>query len=94
MVDAYETGGMGGMPIFRNFEPKEKSDRVEYGFSAGRTLWVPGSWNVQKPELNYFEGSIWYRKTFDKMIYLLKKDILYILVLQIIKLQFHLMVKY
>ncbi len=66
VIDAYETGGMGGMPVYKNFIPKEKSDRVEYGFSAGKTLWVPGSWNIQKPELNYFEGSIWYRKTFDK----------------------------
>ncbi|MCW3787926.1 glycoside hydrolase family 2 protein [Plebeiibacterium sediminum] len=66
VVDAYETGGMGGMPIFKNYEPKEKSDRVEYGFTSGRTLWVPGSWNIQKPELSYFEGSIWYRKTFNK----------------------------
>ncbi|MCW3804780.1 glycoside hydrolase family 2 protein [Plebeiibacterium marinum] len=66
VVDAYETGGMGGMPIFRNYEPKDKSDRVEYGFTSGRTLWVPGSWNIQKPELNYYEGSVWYRKTFNK----------------------------
>ena len=27
---------------------------------------MPGSWNFQKPELQYFEGTIWYRKTFDK----------------------------
>ncbi len=67
VVDAYETGGMGGMPIFVNYEAKDKSDRVEYGFTSGKTLWVPGSWNIQKPELSLYEGSIWYRKTFDKI---------------------------
>ncbi|MFD2099047.1 glycoside hydrolase family 2 protein [Flagellimonas iocasae] len=67
VVDAYETGGMGGMPVYKNAVPKDKSDRVEYGFSRGKTLWVPGSWNVQHPELSYFEGTIWYRRTFDKV---------------------------
>ena len=66
VIDLYETGGMGGMPVYKNSTPKEKTDRVEYGFADGKTLWVPGSWNTQRPELTYFEGAIWYRRTFDK----------------------------
>ena len=66
VVDQYETGQIGFMSIYQNLKPKDKSDRVEYSFDAAQTLWVPGSWNTQKPELYYFEGSIWYRKTFDK----------------------------
>lgn len=66
VLDPYQTGGMGGMPVYRNAIAKEKTDRVEYSFSNAQTLWVPGSWNTQKPELTYFEGNIWYRKTFDK----------------------------
>lgn len=66
VIDLYETGGMGGKPVFINAKPIEKTDRVEYSFDKAQTLWVPGSWNIQKPELTYFEGSIWYRKTFDK----------------------------
>ncbi len=66
ILDPYETGGMGGKAIAENFEPTSKTDRVEYGFTEGRTLYVPGSWNFQKPELQYYEASIWYRRTFDK----------------------------
>lgn len=66
VLDPFQTGGMGGMAVYKNYVPKDKSDRVEYGFVNGKTLWVPGSWNTQKPELTYFEGNIWYRRTFDK----------------------------
>lgn len=66
IMDPYKTGGMGGMPIYKNAQPKDKTDRVEYSFDKAETLWVPGSWNAQKTELNYYEGTIWYRKTFNK----------------------------
>ncbi|WMI68116.1 glycoside hydrolase family 2 protein [Mangrovimonas sp. YM274] len=66
ILDPYETGGMGGRAISDNYEPTDKTGRVEYGFTEGRTLYVPGGWNTQKPELEYFEAAIWYRKTFDK----------------------------
>jgi len=57
-MDPYDTGGMGGMSVMRNAMPNDKSDRVEYGFTAGKTLWVPGGWNAQKPELSFYEGTI------------------------------------
>lgn len=66
VMDAYETGQIGFMSIYENSTPKDKSDRVEYSFDRAQTLWVPGSWNAQKPELLYYEGTIWYRRTFDK----------------------------
>ncbi len=66
VLDPYETGQIGFMPVYKNASPKNKEDRVEYSFDAAQTLWVPGGWNAQKPELKYYEGSIWYRKTFDK----------------------------
>ncbi|MEZ4684950.1 MAG: glycoside hydrolase family 2 TIM barrel-domain containing protein [Bacteroidia bacterium] len=65
VLDPYETGGMGGMAVYKNAVPKDKTDRVEYAFDDAQTLWVPGSWNIQKPELGYFEARIWYRKYFD-----------------------------
>jgi len=66
VIDQYETGQIGFLPISDNLKPKDKTDRVEYSFDQAQTLWVPGAWNTQKPELYYYEGSIWYRKTFDK----------------------------
>ena len=67
IVDHYETGQLGFQSISANLKPKDKTDRVEYSFDQAQTLWVPGSWNTQKPELFYLEGTIWYRKTFDKL---------------------------
>jgi beta-glucuronidase len=64
VMDPYDTGGMGGMSVIRNATPNDKSDRVEYGFTEGKTLWVPGGWNAQKPELRFYEGTIWYRQYF------------------------------
>ncbi len=66
IIDHYETGQIGFMPLYLNIKPGNKTDRVEYSFDNAQTLWVPGAWNAQKPELFYYEGTIWYRKTFDK----------------------------
>ncbi|NLT51567.1 MAG: beta-glucuronidase [Ignavibacteria bacterium] len=67
VLDPYSTGQIGFMPIYKNVIPKDKSDRVEYSFEKAQTLWIPGSWNFQKPELQYFEGSIWFQKVFNKI---------------------------
>lgn len=68
VIDQYETGQIGFLPIYKNLKPKDKTDRVEYSFDQAQSLWVPGSWNVQKPELFYYEGTIWYCKNFDKPV--------------------------
>ena len=44
------------------------SDRTvlyEYNFNTDKTLQVPGDWNTQRPELYYYEGTVWYRRNFD-----------------------------
>jgi beta-glucuronidase len=50
---------------FLNVKPKDKSDRVEYDFDRSETLAVPGDWNTQRPELFLYEGTVWYKKSFD-----------------------------
>ncbi len=40
------------------------SDLVEYNFDLSPEINVPGDWNTQKPELLYYEGTIWYKKSF------------------------------
>ena len=67
VLDPFRTEAMGNKQIYRNEVPRDKSDRVEYSFNPAQTLWVPGSWNTQKPELMYYESNIWYRRTFDKI---------------------------
>ena len=36
----------------------------EYDFETDKTLFVPGDWNTQRPQLYYYEGTVWYRKHF------------------------------
>ena len=64
VLDPFCTEQMGGTPVYRDAVPRTKTDRVEYSFNAAQTLWVPGSWNTQEPELMYFESNIWYRRKF------------------------------
>ena len=50
---------------FTNAKPIDKSDLVEYDFDKSDTISVPGDWNTQKENLFYYEGTIWYKKSFD-----------------------------
>jgi len=46
--------------------PKNKSERIEYSFDNSPTLLVPGDWNSQVEKLDLYEGTVWYRRLFDK----------------------------
>ncbi len=50
---------------FTNTSPADKTDLIEYDFNNSETLVVPGDWNTQKDKLLYYEGSVWYKKSFD-----------------------------
>jgi len=71
IIDVYETGFYSyryeetSNGFFRNQKPKDKSDLVEYDFDKSPLINVPGDWNSQKPELMFYEGTIWYKKSFD-----------------------------
>jgi len=51
--------------FFKNEKPKNKWDRIEYDFDKSDSLFVPGDWNSQKKELFFYEGTVWYKKSFD-----------------------------
>jgi len=54
-------GGLGA-----NRVPAGKSDHEELTFLPNTpTLQVPGDWNTQKPELLWYEGTIWYQREFQ-----------------------------
>jgi beta-glucuronidase len=71
IVDPYENGyyDYRRKPIANNFgldkDIVDKSELQEYNFATDRSLWVPGDWNTQRPELYYYEGTVWYRKRFN-----------------------------
>jgi beta-glucuronidase len=71
IIDPYETGYYdyryqpSANGYFKDAKPKSKSDLIEYDFDTSESLLVPGDWNTQKERLLLYEGTIWYRKSFD-----------------------------
>ena len=75
IMDPYETGfydyrlkerNQKDPDAFWNSDiPANKTDRKEFGFSDKYTLRVPGDWNSQNAKFLYYEGTVWYKKTFD-----------------------------
>jgi beta-glucuronidase len=49
---------------FLNAKPATPQDLVEYDFDRSDTIQVPGDWNSQKRELFYYEGTVWYQRSF------------------------------
>ena len=71
IIDPYESGFYNyryqpsDNGYFKNAKPKSKSDLIEYDFDKSETLKVPGDWNTQSDQLFFYEGTIWYKKSFD-----------------------------
>ncbi|MDH3323245.1 MAG: beta galactosidase jelly roll domain-containing protein, partial [Flavobacteriaceae bacterium] len=78
IVDPYENGfynyryepfenqkDPGKAAYFSNAKPENKSDLVEYDFDKSDSIAVPGDWNTRKENLYYYEGTLWYKKSFD-----------------------------
>lgn len=79
IVDPYETGfydyrreqrDLSPTPsrsetFYLDAKPTDPAERIEYDFDTSPTLHVPGDWNTQRPELLYYEGTVWYRRTFE-----------------------------
>ena len=76
IIDPYETGfrgfhgaradedeKLGG--FFENRQQQSKSELIEYNFEKAPTLNVPGDWNSQDDKLLFYEGTIWYKKSFN-----------------------------
>ena len=73
IVDPYDVGMLSyrAQPLknneafYKNYQPQSKSELVEYDFDTSGALDVPGDWNTQRDSLLFYEGSVWYRRTFD-----------------------------
>ncbi|MDI3320944.1 glycoside hydrolase family 2 protein [Pinibacter soli] len=75
IVDPYETGFYDYRFKERNINDREaywstdiptnKLDRKEHQYNDKYLLNVPGDWNSQDPKFLYYEGSVWYKKSFD-----------------------------
>jgi beta-glucuronidase len=73
IVDPYDTGLLdyrakpmdNNNAFFKNYKPRSKSELVEYDFDKSGQLNVPGDWNTQRESLIFYEGSVWYKRSFD-----------------------------
>lgn len=75
IVDPYETGFYDYRWKERNERDREaywnsdvpdnKTDRKEHGYTDKNILNVPGDWNSQDTKFLYYEGTVWYKKSFD-----------------------------
>jgi beta-glucuronidase len=63
IVDPYDRGEQA--KFYLNTKPQKKSEFLEYSFDGGMRLEVPGDFNSQLPELQYYEGNMWYQRTFE-----------------------------
>ena len=63
--------------FLKNQKPKDKSELIEYDFDKSPTLMVPGDWNTQRENLFFYEGTVWYKKSFDCDIKTDKKYFIY-----------------
>jgi beta-glucuronidase len=50
---------------WNSYLPDNKTDRKEFGYNDKYTIKVPGDWNSQNPKFLYYEGTVWYKKSFD-----------------------------
>ena len=73
IVDPYDVGAVdyraqplkGNSAFFKNYKPQSKSELVEYDFDTAGHLNVPGDWNTQRESLLFYEGSVWYKRSFN-----------------------------
>lgn len=66
LVDQFDRfAGSRGNQLTTGYVAKDKSERVEFGFSIANTLQVPGDWNTQKEALFFYEGPVFYKKVFE-----------------------------
>jgi beta-glucuronidase len=64
VLDQYDVGLRDNWHVPRG--RNERGEQLPYDYQAeqGELSWVPGCWNRIKPEYFYFEGCVWYSRTF------------------------------
>ena len=63
--------------FFMNEKQRNPDDLVEYDFDKAPEMEIPSDWNTQDDKLFFYEGTIWFKKSFNYTINPQKKVILY-----------------
>ena len=51
--------------FFRNAKPQKPEDLIEYDFDKSPTMQIPGDWNTQDERLFFYEGTVWFKKSWS-----------------------------
>lgn len=63
LIDQAEIGQ--ARKFWKDKQVSNKAELLEYNFETADQINVPGDWNSQRDELLYYEGKIWYQKSFS-----------------------------
>ena len=51
--------------FFQNAKPQKPEDLIEYDFDKAATMQIPSDWNTKDPSLFFYEGTVWFKKSFN-----------------------------
>ena len=51
--------------FFNNAKPQRPEDLIEYDFDKSPTMRIPSDWNTQDERLFFYEGTVWFKKSFN-----------------------------
>ncbi len=54
--------------FFVNAKPQRPEDLIEYDFDKAATMQVPGDWNTQDERLFFYEGTVWFKTSFQAQV--------------------------
>ncbi|WP_240964247.1 glycoside hydrolase family 2 protein [Flavivirga algicola] len=64
IIDPVDVGIKKWKSLYKDV-PNNKDHRTEYAFISSNTLNVPGDFNSQRPELKFYESTVWYKKVIN-----------------------------
>lgn len=51
--------------FFRNAKPQKPEDLIEYDFDKSPTMQIPSDWNTKDERLFFYEGTVWFKRSFQ-----------------------------
>jgi beta-glucuronidase len=51
--------------FFQNAKPQRPEDLIEYDFDKAAKMKIPGDWNTQDERLFFYEGTVWFKTSFQ-----------------------------
>ena len=63
--------------FFQNAKPQKPEDLIEYDFDKSPTMQIPSDWNTQDERLFFYEGTVWFKKSFQAVPMQDQRSLLY-----------------